>query len=114
MRFCRDERLRQQLQRTAALLSAFMAQTVANLGQLRESRRWWRTARWSAEESHDAFTTMWVRSREILRAGFENRPMVSIVQLVEGAESLVPATPPEVLPWFYAAKAQTVSIHGYL
>lgn len=112
IRLCRDELTRQRLQRTAALLSAFMAQTVSNLGRVRESKRWRRTARWSAEESRDPFASMWVRHCEIIRAGHEKRPLTSVVQLVEQAESLVPVTPPEALPGFYAAKAQTLFLAG--
>jgi hypothetical protein len=70
-----------ELMRVAALLSAFTAQTMMNMGQAHEARRWWRTAKNSA----DPYGVLWVRAREINRAA-EYRPPAAILLLVEEAE----------------------------
>ncbi len=72
-----DETAQRKLVQASALLAAFTAQTVANLGDLVEAQRWWRTARRSADEAADPYTMFWIRGREIVRAGYERRPVRS-------------------------------------
>jgi len=104
-----------ELRSAGALLAAFTAQTIANLGSTREALRWWRTARRSADESGDPYTALWVRSREIVRAGYEHRPTTTIMRLVEEAEhSLGKAgqAPAHPLPQLLSGKAQTLALMG--
>ena len=111
-RYPNDETQR-ELRQVGAMLSAFTAQTIANLGYLREARRWWRTARRAADDSEDGYTMLWIRGREIVRAGYEHRPLTSILQLIDEAEARIDSSPPvAALPEFLAGKAQTLALMG--
>jgi hypothetical protein len=109
----RNERTPAQrdLLQVAAILSAFIAQTVANLGQPLEARRWWRTAKNAADRSGDPYTALWVRGREIIRA-IESRPIPAILQLIGEAEGIASQAPPEATLELVAAKAQTLALAG--
>ena len=101
------------LRAVGAMLSAFTAQTIANLGNLSEARRWWRTARNGADESGDPFTVLWIRGREIVRAGYEQRPVSAILQLIDELEARVTGSSPiTAMPGFLAGKAQTLALMG--
>lgn len=106
------ETAQRQLLQVGALLAAFTAQTVANLGNLFEARRWWRTARHAADEAGDPYTMFWIRGREVVRAGYEHRPVRAILQLVNEAEARLDEAPAEVLPQFFSGKAQTLVLAG--
>jgi transcriptional regulator with XRE-family HTH domain len=107
------EAAQKELRGVGAMLSAFTAQTIANLGYLREARRWWRTARRAADESEDRYTVIWIRGREIVRAGYEQRPLTSILQLIDEAEARISTTPPiAAMPEFLSGKAQTLALMG--
>jgi hypothetical protein len=54
----------------------------------------------------------WVRGREVIRAGYEQRPVRVILQLVREAETRLDKAPPEVLPSFFSGKAQTLVLAG--
>lgn len=109
----RDDETQRKLRQVGAMLSAFTAQTIANLGYLRDARRWWRTARRAADESGDRYTMLWIRGREIVRAGYEHRPLTAIAQLVDEAEARVSASPPvAALPEFLGGKAQALALMG--
>lgn len=108
-----DDETQRELRQAGAMLSAFTAQTIANLGYLREARRWWRTARRAADESEDRYTMLWVRGREIVRAGYEHRPLTTILQLIDEAEARVDASPPAAaMPEFLSGKAQALALMG--
>ncbi len=107
-----DETAQRKLLQASALLAAFTATTVADLGGLVEARRWWRTARLTGDESADPWTMFWVRGHEVVRAGYEHRPIRAILQLVNDAEARLDGAPPEVLPGFFAGKAQTLALAG--
>ncbi|MGH3775527.1 MAG: helix-turn-helix domain-containing protein [Pseudonocardiaceae bacterium] len=107
-----DETAQRQLLQVGALLAAFTAQTVANLGNLFAARRWWRTARHAADEAGDPYTMFWIRGREVVRAGYEHRPVRVILQLVREAETRLDEAPPEALPELFSGKAQTLALAG--
>ncbi|MGH3865090.1 MAG: helix-turn-helix domain-containing protein [Pseudonocardiaceae bacterium] len=107
-----DETTKCQLLQAGALLAAFTAQTAANLGDLIEARRWWRTARLAADRSADLSTIFWVRGREVIRAAYEHRPVGAILQLITEAEARLDGVPPEALPEFFTGKAQTLALAG--
>lgn len=107
-----DETTQRQLLQAGALLAAFTAHTAANLGELIEAHRWWRTARLAADRSADPYTIVWVRGREIVHAGYEQRPVHAILQLVSEAETRLDGVPPEALPELFSGKAQTLALAG--
>jgi transcriptional regulator with XRE-family HTH domain len=107
------EAAQRDLRQVGAMLCAFTAQTIANLGHLREARRWWRSARRAADESGDPYTALWIRGCEIVRAGYERRPLTSILQLIEDSEARMGSNPPPAaMPTFLAGKAQTLALLG--
>ena len=54
----------------------------------------------------------WIRSREVVRAGYEHRPVRTTLQLVREAETRLDEAPPEVLPELFSGKAQTLALAG--
>ena len=99
-----------ELCRAAALLAAFTALTLGNLGRLNEARRWWRSARRVADVCGDMQTVLWVRGHEVVRALFEGRPPRTVVQLAEEAEALGVGASPTALPRLMAGKAQALAM----
>lgn len=108
----KDSARARDLQRCAALLAALTAMTVANLGDLREGQRWWRTARDLADRSTDTATRAWVRGREIVRAMYEQRPIGMILHLTETYEGELAGAPQDMLPEFLGGKAQALALAG--
>lgn len=107
-----DDTTGRELRQVGALLAAFTAQTVANLGHLRQAGRWWRTARRAADQASDAYSALWIRGREIIRAGYEHRPTTVVLSLIEEAEARLDHAPDEVAPRVLAGKAQTMALMG--
>jgi transcriptional regulator with XRE-family HTH domain len=93
-----DKAAQRKLLQASALLAAFTAATVADLGDLVEARRWWRTARLTADEAADPYTIFFIRGHEVVRAGYERRPVPAILRLVNEAEAHLDKAPLEVLP----------------
>ena len=83
-----DEAVQRALLRTIALLQAFLAQTMSNLGSLRAGRRWWRTARATADRAQDPQVQAWVRGREIIRGLHEAWPLPVVLDLADEAVAL--------------------------
>ena len=106
-------RSHRDLMGVAALLSVFTAQTLMNMGQVHEARRWWRTAKNSADRSGDPYSVLWVRAREINRAA-EFRPAAAVLLLVEEAENHVDHAPVDAVLEFLSAKALTLARAGRL
>src|SRR5713226_1499717 len=108
-----EDTAQRELRRVGAMLSAVTAQTIANLGYLRESRRWWRTARRAADDSEDRQPLIWIRGQEIVRAGYEHRPLAAILQLIDEGEARVGSAPPgDATLTFLSGKAQTLALLG--
>jgi transcriptional regulator with XRE-family HTH domain len=96
------------LHRAAALISAFTAQTISNMGQPLEARRWWRTAKSSADRSGDPYSMLWVRGREILWS-IKSRPVPVVLRLIEEAEGATGNAPPDAALELIAVKAQALA-----
>ena len=82
------------------------------MGELVEARRWWRTARRAADEAADPYTMFWIRGHEVVRVGYERRPVPAILGLVNEVEAHLDKATPEVLPGFFMGKAQTLALAG--
>lgn len=100
------------LQRCAALLAAFMAMTVSNLGHLRDSRRWWRSAKRLAHGSTDPETITWVGAREVVRALYEHQPPARVLELAIKAESVGLPKASAATVELLCGKAQALSLAG--
>ena len=107
-----NESTAQSLRRSGALLAALAAMTLANLGMIGESRRWWRTSRQLAEESRDLKVVTWIRGREVVRALYEQRPVGAILQMIDSFEAGIPDAPRESVPEFLSGKAQALALAG--
>ncbi len=107
-----DSMRARDLRRCAAYLAALTAMTVANLGQLGDVRRWWRTARDFADASQDPATRAWVRGREIVRAMYEQRPIEFVIALATAYEAQLEDAPRAAMPEFLGGRAQALAIAG--
>ncbi|MER7244448.1 helix-turn-helix transcriptional regulator [Kribbella sp. NPDC000426] len=101
-----------ELRQYGATLASLMAMTIANVGDVRQARRWWRTARNLAEESGDPSTIMWIRGREVVRGLYEARPAAAILQMIEQAESFANGSTPTDRAELMSGKAQTFALAG--
>jgi len=100
-----------ELLRTGALLSAFTAQSMSNLGQPLEARRWWRTAKNTADRSGDPYSVIWIRGREICHA-MGSRPDPAVLRLIEEADGIAVKAPPDAALELTAEKAQMFAFCG--
>jgi tetratricopeptide (TPR) repeat protein len=101
-----------ELRRTGAYLGGFTAMAVANLGDLRQSRRWWRTAKRLADKSGDHGASVWVRGRAVVRALYERRPTEAILDDIAEAEAISVRAPAASLPELVGGKAQALAVAG--
>ncbi|GAB2597078.1 hypothetical protein GCM10027269_60370 [Kribbella endophytica] len=101
-----------ELRQYGATLASLMAMTIANVGDVRQARRWWRTARNLAEESGDPSTIMWIRGRGVVRGLYEARPTAAILQMIEQAESFANGSTPTDRAELMSGKAQTLALAG--
>lgn len=101
-----------ELQRVGAILAALTAMTIANLGEIRQARRWWRSARQLADQSGDVSADMWVRGREAIRGLYEGRPTAAILRLVDDADTSSRHAQPADKAELLAAKAQALALAG--
>jgi transcriptional regulator with XRE-family HTH domain/tetratricopeptide (TPR) repeat protein len=88
IRTTRDDIVRRALCRPGGLLAALMAETVSSLGDQREARHWWQTARHTADASGDTDLGAWVRGREAVRGLYEHRPNRLLKQRIDEALSI--------------------------
>ena len=106
------DRVSRELRRAGALLATLTAMTVANLGQTHHAARWWRTARRLADASGDPETITWVRGREVVRALYEQRPIETVLRLVDDAGSRAEGVPLRALPELVGGKAEALALAG--
>jgi len=71
--------------RVGGALSAFMAKSLSNLGQPRESRQWWEMAQHMSDMAGDLNLGLWLRGQRIIHALYENRPIPVVLRQVEDA-----------------------------
>jgi hypothetical protein len=83
-----DQPPQRALLRVIALLEAFVAQTLGNLGNAGAARRWWRTARSTADRSRDPEARTWIRGREIIHGLHERWPLPTVLGLADEAVGL--------------------------
>lgn len=92
----------------AARLAALMALTLASLGRSRAARRWWRTARDTADHSADQPTRSLMRSLEATTGFYDRRPVPELLELAEQASLL--ADEPDSAARAVAARAQALAV----
>ncbi|MFC9976174.1 hypothetical protein ACFVH6_35300 [Spirillospora sp. NPDC127200] len=115
--------LQQELQRTSAehqrrlcvpagKLTALMAMTVSTLGQPRQARNWWKTARHTADASGDRDLRVWVRGYEAMSALYAGRPHVTVLRLADEAIVIAGDTPGAAALEAMASRAQVLALAG--
>ena len=75
--------VKRDLSTAGAQLSVVMAMGLASLGQHRHARRWWSTAKTTADYAGEASTRMWVRDWEAVNGLYERRPLGKVISLAE-------------------------------
>lgn len=72
--------------RVSGVLSGFVAKSLSNLGQSRDSRQWWNMAQHVTDESGDLGLSLWVRGQRIIHGLYENRPFPILLRQVESSK----------------------------
>ncbi|WP_131831588.1 hypothetical protein [Pseudofrankia asymbiotica] len=105
-----DSTVERELRRIGALLAAFTAHAAADVGDLPSSRRWWRTAKRTADASGDVHARLWTRGREIVRALYEQRPVADVLGLVAEAAAIAASVnaPPAAVQDYLDGKARVL------
>lgn len=80
-----DNAQRAQWFRVNAGLSLLMAKTLANLGDTRPARTWWRTAQHAADSSGDTDLRMWIAGEQLIRGLYERRPAPILLRQADAA-----------------------------
>ncbi len=78
----------QGLYRAGATLATVAAMTTSALGRHDDSRRWWRTARRSADASAERDLQVWVRGYEAMSGLYQGRPLTAVLRQTEAALDL--------------------------
>lgn len=106
------ESQRASLARSAGHLAAITAMTWASLGQQRQARRWWQTARQAADRSGDTATRVWVRGWEVANGLYEQRPVKLILDRAAEARAIAADRVDAGAVGLYAGLAQTLAVAG--
>lgn len=105
------EEARRPLQQVVARLALFMAQTLGNLGDLRSSQRWWRTARRYADRSASDDVRVWVLGRAVIRGIYERRAPAALLSLADEGTA-VSASPTAGRCGLLGGRAQVLAMLG--
>jgi transcriptional regulator with XRE-family HTH domain len=104
------EGLRLSLCAPAGKLASLIAMTVATLGQPRQARDWWKTARHSADASNDRDLKIWVRGYEAMSALYSGRPLPLVLKLADEAIAIAGTSPGGAVLEAMAARAQVLAM----
>ena len=99
------------LRRVIARLTGLVAETLSDLGDLRASIRWWRTANQAADASEDPAVRTWVRGREIIHGVYDRRPVRTLLDMADRAEAIT-ICPFAGVAIVHAGRAKALSIRG--
>jgi transcriptional regulator with XRE-family HTH domain len=100
------------LQRASSVMATLTAMTLSNLGNIRESRRWWRTARTLADQSGDPGLRAKVRGGEVVRALYERRPVDAVLAMAATYQAELHDVPGYVLRDLHSGRAQALAVAG--
>jgi tetratricopeptide (TPR) repeat protein len=94
----------------AARLGVVMALTLAGLGRTREARRWWRTARDTADQTGDPRTSLLVRGWEAVSGLYEHRPPAELLGITDEALALTAHRDCAAAAGVLAGRAQVLAL----
>ncbi|MFC6934952.1 hypothetical protein ACFQHO_34555 [Actinomadura yumaensis] len=107
------DQVRQDLAHAAASHALLVAGKCVDLGNRRESRRWWTKTRALSDESGDRLLASWVRSREALyRRGDPTEDLGNVLTVAQQARRLAGTRPSAPLVAALTAEAQTLALMG--
>lgn len=109
LRTARTEAIRRGLAAPAGKLAALMAMTTSGLGDSRQARDWWATARHAADASPDVDLQVWVRGYEAMNALYAQRPLAIVLRRADEAIALGGNTNAAVMEAL-AARAQALAV----
>ncbi|XVQ10303.1 helix-turn-helix domain-containing protein [Spirillospora sp. CA-255316] len=113
IRAAEGESLRQSLCAPAGKLAALVAMTVATLGETRQARDWWKTARHIANASTDRDLQVWVRGYEAMSALYSQRPLPLVLRLADEAIAIAADSPGAAVLEAMAGRAQALAVLGH-
>ncbi|WUI00186.1 helix-turn-helix domain-containing protein [Spirillospora sp. NBC_00431] len=105
-----DAGVRDDLCAPVGKLAALMAMTVSSLGERRQARDWWKTARHASDASKDRDLRVWVRGYEAMNALYSARPLSVVLRLSEDAISIAKSHTGAAILEAMAARAQTLAM----
>ncbi|MBB4772880.1 tetratricopeptide repeat protein [Actinomadura livida] len=104
--------VRPKLVHAAGYLSAFTAISLIGLGDLRASRRWWRTAIRAGDESGDPLLASYARGRQAVLSLCDKHSEQSVLDLAEEAITISRGTPSAAQASAHATRAQALAQMG--
>jgi hypothetical protein len=107
------EPVRGSLSRVAGQLAAITAMAWASIGQPRQARRWWSTARQATDASGDTAARVWVRGWEVANGLYERRPIAVILDRAAEARAIAGDRADAGTAGLYAGLAQTLAVAGH-
>jgi hypothetical protein len=108
----RDADAKRALYRPGGRLALLMAKTISNLGDQREARHWWQTARHTADASGDAELMTSVRGEEAITGLYEHRPNRLLEQRIGETLSIAEGGAYAGVVQALAARAQLLAVMG--
>lgn len=96
----------------AGKLAALVAMTVATLGEPRQARDWWKTARHTADASPDRDLKVWVRGYEAMNALYSGRPLPLVLKRADEAVAIAGDTCGAAVMEALASRAQALALLG--
>ncbi len=107
-----SENIRPGYCRVASQLAVITAQTLSNLAATEQAKRWWRTARVTADASGDLAAMMMCRGEEVVLGLYDGRPIPVLLQLADQAAQLGGDTPTRGTVGLWAGVAQANATLG--
>lgn len=98
--------------RIASHLAVITARTLSNLAATEQAKRWWRTARVTADTSGDLATRMMCRGEEVVMGLYDGRPIPVLLHLADQAVQLGGDTPTRGTVGLWAGVAQANATLG--
>jgi transcriptional regulator with XRE-family HTH domain len=101
-----------RLCRPGGQLAMTVALTLGCLGERREARHWWQTARHTADHSGDLALRVWVRGYEAMHALYASRPLHAVISRADEAITIAGGTRCPAVLEAMAARAQALALLG--
>lgn len=108
------EKVQRDLAHAAAKLAYLIAGSALQLGDYRQSSRWWLTARAQADKSGDSSLSSWVRSWEVTNRVVETREdLTDLLMLAQDARQRAGSRPSTTLIYATTVEAEVLAFMGH-